>query len=196
MATRTSLSKERLDDPDEIYRIACATPWPCATRKCTASPKNYVELDSESEEDHEEVGNFPRGTAAKNYVRTQHNKKRKMDNDTEDVIIDERRSTPIPRARGFLLHKTQPKIRSKIVRIALSKSVQQKLRAGRLFKTLPLEVCCLSYTILASLSPDRSHLHTSLCNLPSPHLDLLPLHTLSLCTAYLLVCTLCHMHPI
>lgn len=144
MGKRTKVSKRRRGDPDEADLAAFATNWPRAKRKCTTGPKNYIDLCSKWDDDKKQENYLPSGGAMNN-IPTTGNKKRKYNHGSDDVVIDEERSTPAPGSQALTALKSKPQIKSndRILRLTLSRSAQQKLRAGRLFKELPVEVCHL-----------------------------------------------------
>ena len=138
------MSKRRREDLDEVDLAAFATNWPRVKRNCTTGTKNHIDLCSESEDDEKQEDNIPSGRAMA-YIRAIGNKRRKYDYNDGDVAIDEGRSTPAPgpQAPAVLKSKHESKTNHRILRLTLSQYAQQKLRAGCLFKELPLEVCCL-----------------------------------------------------
>jgi hypothetical protein len=145
MGTRTKASKRRREDPDGAYLAAFATGRLGAKRKCTAGPKRYIEQDHESEDD-EQMQDYLPIAGERNNIQPAGSKKHKYEyGSDDDVIVDEERSTPAPTLQGPAAPESGPGAEShdRILRIPLSKSVQQKLRGGRLFKEMPLEVCRL-----------------------------------------------------
>jgi hypothetical protein len=136
----------KLDEAVEANRIAWESPWPRAARKCAAGLKNYADSDSDPAEDHEAKRICLAANRANDLIQTQDRKKLRYahdsDSDTDDdVIVVEERSTPAPEIRGLALRNAQPKPKTKIARLPLDRSAQRKLRAGRLFKSLPTEAC-------------------------------------------------------
>lgn len=144
MGNRTKVSKRRREDLDEVDLAAFATNWPRVKRNCTTGPKNYIDLCSESEDGEKQEDNIPRGSEM-TYIRATGNKKRKYDYNDGNMAIDEDRSTPPPGPQAPAVPKSKHETKSnhRILRLTLSQYAQRKLRAGCLFKELPLEVCCL-----------------------------------------------------
>lgn len=165
MGTRTTLNMGGEGELDAACRVAFETPWPRTMRKCTNSQKNYAELDSESEEDDQQTGNYPQGKNVTNRVRVPGSKKTNDNNsnDDDDLIIDEKRSTAAPGIRGLATPKkalkTQHVPKQYILRVPLSKPAQQKLRAGKLFKSLPTEVCRLCTYVPVFIISNPTYLH-------------------------------------
>jgi hypothetical protein len=138
MGTPTKASKRQREDPDGAYLAAFATGRLGAKRKCTAGPKRYIEQDPESEDDEQMQNYLP--------IAGVRNKKHQYEYRSDDgVIADEERRTLAPTLQGLAAPESGPEAEShdRILRIPLSKSVQQKLRGGSLFKEMPLEVCRL-----------------------------------------------------
>jgi hypothetical protein len=119
-------------------------PSPRAMRKCATRRKCYVELDSDDEE--EDARGLDEDDQDDN----------DCENKDDDVIIDEERSTPAKGLRAFAFLEVQHTEAPFVV----GQAAQLEDNASKLFKSLPLEVCCISHMILTCRSPNpKSSVH-------------------------------------